>query len=95
MCNIRANVNYSLFSATGALVGSGSVLMSQGYNNYSLNSLSAFRGIAFTDNNDSAGVRFQNMSYNSVTAVPEPSAYAMMAVGLAFVGGIARRRRRV
>ncbi len=31
--------------------------------------------------------------YTSVSGVPEPSTYAMMAVGLALVGGMARRRR--
>lgn len=87
-----STVSYSLYSNSGALVGSGSIVMGSGYNVYSLSALPVFRGIAFDDNNDSAGVRFQNMSYNAV-AVPEPSTYALMAVGLLVAGAAARRQR--
>jgi len=86
-----SSVVFSLYSATGALVGGGSVGMGNGYNNYSLAGLPVFRGIAFYDNNDPAGVRFQNMSYNAV-AVPEPSTWVLMALGLAVAAGATRRR---
>lgn len=33
--------------------------------------------------------------YTSPTAIPEPSAYAMMLVGLGLVGGMVRRRKRI
>lgn len=88
-----SSVVYSLYSATGALVGGGYIGMGDGYNNYSLAGLPVFRGIAFYDNDDPSGVRFQNMSYNAV-AVPEPSTYALMALGLAVGAAAVRRQRR-
>lgn len=88
-----SSIAYSLFSASGALVGSGSVLMGSGYNNYSLTGLPEFRGIAFADDNDPAGVRFQNMSYNSVAPVPEPQTYALMAACLGILAAVTRRQK--
>lgn len=39
-------------------------------------------------------VSFRNVQFSSVSAVPEPETYMMMAAGLAFVFGVAKRRRR-
>ena len=82
------------FDASGALVGSQTVFMGVGYNNYLLSGLSVFRGLTFRNNNDGAGVRFQNMFYNSVSSssVPEPGTVALLGLGLAGLG-MSRRRK--
>ena len=86
-----SSITAAFFSSTGALVGSQTIFMGSGYNLYSLSGVGTFAAITFYDNNDSAGVRFQNMSYNAV--VPEPGTWALMLGGLAVAGTIARRRR--
>jgi hypothetical protein len=89
-----SSINYSFFGANGGLVGGGSITMLSGYNIYTIANAAAFRGIGFADNNDGAGVRFMNMSFNSVDTpvVPEPSTWAMMIAGFGLVGAVARRR---
>ena len=86
------------YSASGALVGSQVFSAVSGYNVLSASGLGTFRGVQFRDNNDDAGLRFQNFSYNSVTAqggVPEPATWAMMVIGFGAVGLAARRRDKV
>jgi MYXO-CTERM domain-containing protein len=83
----------SLYDEAGMLVGSQSIVMTSGYGLYSLSGLGTFRGIAFSNNNDPAGVRFMNMSYNSVVqTVPEPASLALAALALV-AAGAARRRQ--
>jgi hypothetical protein len=50
-------------------------------------------GFGVVDINDVVGVSEFRVDNISVTAVPEPSSYAMMLAGLALMGSIARRRK--
>lgn len=89
-----STVDIRAFDAFGALTGSTTLTMLSGYNIYNLNGLGTFKGLTFFNNNDPSGVRFQNMSYNSVGgAVPEPASWAMMLLGFGAVGLAVRRRR--
>ena len=92
-----SSIKVRAFGTNGALTGSTTVNMLSGYNVYSLSGLGNFRGLTFFDNTDDSGVRFQNMSYNSVTggAVPEPSTWIMMLAGFGAIGFAARRRQQV
>ena len=84
------------FGANGALLGSTQITMLSGYNIYNLNGLGNFKGLTFFDNNDPAGVRFMNLSYNSVAGggVPEPATWAMMLAGFGMAGAAMRRRNK-
>ena len=87
------SVTADFFSLAGALVFTQTFSGLSGYANFALAGLPTYHGITFKDNNDPAGLRFQNMSYNAV-AVPEPSTWAMMAAGLAVAGALSARRRK-
>ena len=50
-------------------------------------------GTSYGDLSGSTSVADHVQWINSVMAVPEPGTYGLMALGLAFVGGVARRRR--
>ena len=82
------------FDGNGTLVDSLSPILTAGYNVYSFSSLPVFRGLTILDDNDEAGLRFQNISYNAVagTATPEP-AYLPVA-GLLLIGLRFLRRKR-
>lgn len=92
-----STVDVRAFDANGGLTGSTTVNMLSGYNIYTLTGLGNFKGLSFFNNNDPAGVRFQNMSYNSVAvgAIPEPATWGLMLAGFGIVGGVMRRRTRV
>lgn len=64
--NAGSTILASAFDATGGLVHSQSITMASGYSVYTISGIGTFRGITFSGNNDSGGVRFQNMSYNDV-----------------------------
>jgi hypothetical protein len=81
----------TFYAANGSVVGSQSIVTLPGYATYSLSGLGTFRGVAFSDNIDSAGLRFQNMSYNAAP-VPEAPVWAMMTLGLAAAGAVVRRK---
>lgn len=83
----------SFYGANGALTSSQLVTTVVGYSVYSFASVPTFRGFAISANNDSAGLRFQNISYNSVAAVPEPASWALMIAGFGIAGASMRRRR--
>lgn len=88
------NVTADLFSSSGSLVNSVLISMLDGYNKYSISGLGTFAGLTFRDNNDPAGVRYMDMSYNSVSSVSEvpiPAAAFMFAPAL--LGFMALRRR--
>ena len=88
------SITADFFSLAGALVFTQTFSGLNGYKNFALAGLPTYHGITFKDDNDPGGLRFQNMSYNSVAGVPEPSTWAMMAAGLAAAGALGARRRK-
>jgi hypothetical protein len=80
------------FASDGSLVNSATLIMEEGYTEYSLLGFGAFDGITFHGNTDPSGVRFMQMSYAlaSGAVIPEPSTALLLAIGLA---GLAIRRR--
>ena len=88
------SVTADFFSLAGALVFTQTFSGLNGYANFALAGLPTYHGITFKDDNDPGGLRFQNMSYNAVAGVPEPSTWAMMAAGLAVAGTLSARRRK-
>jgi hypothetical protein len=92
-----STVSVRAFAANGSLTGSTTINTLSGYNIYALSGLGNFAGLTFYNITDDAGVRFQNMSYNSVAvgAIPEPATWMMMLAGFGAVGFAARRRQRV
>jgi PEP-CTERM motif len=85
------SVAVDLFALDGSLVSSTSFSSLAGYGVFSISGLGTFAGLTFRDNNDAAGLRFMNFSYNSVQVVPEPATLALLDLGLA---GLAASRRR-
>lgn len=91
-----STVDIRAFDAFGALTGSTTLTMLSGYNVYTLNGLGTFKGLTFFNNNDPAGVRFQNFSYTTAAgAVPEPGTWALMLIGFGGIGLSLRSRRRL
>jgi Protein of unknown function (DUF642)/PEP-CTERM motif len=79
----------------GDIRGMYSLSQSAGFTSYSLSFTPAITGnysVSFTGaGNDNIGMLLDNVS---VTAVPEPQTYALMALGLLAIGATARRRNR-
>ena len=88
------SITADFFASNGALVSTRTFDAITDYTNYAVVGLPTFHGITFRDNSDPSGLRFQNMSYNAVAEVPEPSTWAMMAAGLGVAGLIGARRRK-
>jgi hypothetical protein len=85
-------ISMRFFDANGTLVDSLTPILSANYAVYSFSSLPVFRGLTIFNNNDDAGLRFQNISYNAVAATPEPAylpVAGLLLIGLRFI----RRKR--
>ena len=93
--NAGYNVTVDLFSNNGSLINTVLISMLEGYNKYSISGLGAFAGLTFRDNNDPYGVRYMDMSYNSVSEVPIPAAAFMFAPALLGFMGLRRRAKPV
>ena len=95
-----SSITIDLFASTGSLVNTVVRSMSPDYAQYSLSGLGSFAGITFRDNNARGGLRFQDMSYNSVSAVPVPAvpvpaAIWLFGTGLIGLIGFSKRRKAV
>lgn len=84
-------LSLDFFDSNGNLVASRTPILNAGYSVYSFSSLPVFRGLTIFNDNDVAGLRFQNISYDSATNAPEP-AYLPLA-GLLLVGFYFIRRK--
>ncbi|SFJ77001.1 hypothetical protein [Methylophaga sulfidovorans] len=94
--NAGSNVTVDLFSNNGSLINTVLISMLDGYNKYSISGLGAFAGLTFRDNNDSYGVRYMDLSYNSVAGVSEvpiPAAALMFAPALLGFMGLRRKAK--
>lgn len=81
-CSFAVGDTFTILNATGALTGTFASVTMAGF------ASGAFNVIYDTANSD---VRL--LVTQSVTAVPEPSTYAMFLAGAAVLGGLVRRRR--
>ena len=86
------SISLRFFDANGDPVDSLTPTLSPDYAIYSFSGLPVFRGLTIFNDNDEAGLRFQNISYNAVAATPEP-AYLPLA-GLLLIGLRFVRRKR-
>ena len=87
-------ISIDFFSSTGSLVAFVSEPLVSGYNVYTFSGLGDFQGFTIFDDNDPAGLRFQNFSYDSVrgSRTPEPCSLVLLGTGLLSVAGLRRRR---
>jgi hypothetical protein len=84
-------LSVDFFDSNGALVASRTPVLNTGYSVYSFSGLPVFRGLTIFNDNDGAGLRFQNIAYDTATSTPEP-AYLPLA-GLLLVGIRLMRRK--
>ena len=87
-------VTVDFFNAQGGLTGSIVQALLTGYNVYTFSGVGVFAGLTIFNDNDPAGMRFMNFSYNSVSDVPLPAALPLFATGLAGLGLLGWRRKR-
>ena len=88
------SISVNFYDASGAVTGSTSVVLNSSYSIYTIG-IGTFAGLSIFDNNDGAGLRFMNFSYETQTgAVPEPSTWAMIILGFAGLGFMGYRRSR-
>lgn len=89
-----SSVTIDFFSASGTLVNSVTQALSSGYNVYNFSGLGTFKGLSIYDNNDPAGLRFQNFSYNAAGggSVPDSgSSLALLGAGLLLLATLRRQ----
>jgi len=82
------SISLRFFDANGALVDSLTPTLNSDYSIYNFSGLPEFRGLTIFDNNDAAGLRFQNISYNAVASTPEPAylpVAGLLLIGLRFI----------
>jgi hypothetical protein len=87
-----STVTIDFFSDSGSVVDEVVQNLLSGYNVYSFSGFGTFKGLSIYDNNDAAGLRFQNISYNSIVATPEPSSLLLIIAGLAGIAAYTRGR---
>lgn len=86
-------LSIDFFASNGALVASRTPVLSAGYSVYNFSGLPVFRGLTIFNDNDGAGLRFQNISYDSATATPEPGYLSVVGLLLVALSVIWRKRR--
>lgn len=90
-----SSIKIDLFSNDGSLVNSFLQTTVSNYSKYSFSGLGTFAGIMFRNNNDAQGLRFMDMSYDtvSVNEVPIPAASFMFAPALLGFMGLRRKAK--
>jgi len=80
------SISLRFFDANGALVDTLTPTLSTGYSIYNFSGLPVFRGLTIFDDNDLAGLRFQNISYNAVAGATTPEPAYLPVAGLLLIG---------
>lgn len=85
-------ISVDFFATNGSLVAAVNEPLTLGYNVYTFSGLGTFRGFTIFNDNDPAGLRFQNFSYNSTpNSTPEPGSLLLLGTGLLGLAGAVRR----
>src|SRR5690242_834155 len=79
-------ISLRFFDANGALVDTLTPTLNTGYSIYTFSGLPVFRGLTIFDDNDLAGLRFQNISYNAVAGAATPEPAYLPVAGLLLIG---------
>jgi len=91
----NGTANIAFFRADGSLIQSialGNLPLTASYGFTREGAILDIRGISLW-NNDLTGIGLAGLRHNVQSAVPEPSAWAMMLLGFGFMGTALRRRR--
>lgn len=81
---------WSLFDSSDSLIATGS--LSTG--NFDLSTYTGVKSIEWNNNGNNWLFAVETLTYQTTSAVPEPSTYALMLGGLGLVGFMATRRRK-